>query len=321
MLDPHTPVPFVLGALPFGSLVDRASSYAVLDRFREAGGRHLDTANNYVQWEEGATGDESEAFLAEWFRDRPGARDEMVVATKLGARSDPARRGGFPPDMEGLSRPAIRAAIEGSLRRLGAERVDLLYAHVMDPETSLDETVAALAELVDDGLVGALGCSNHDLETLSAAHRVADDLGVPGYSAVQQRFTYLRPVAGTDFGVQQVAGPEMLGYLADRPGCTALGYSPLLSGAYARRERIPAAYRSADSEARLRAVDQVAAELGVSAVQVVLAWMVGRDQPVIPVLGVSRVEQLDECLAAATLRLDAEQLTVLDRAGVVLADA
>ncbi|GAA1413117.1 aldo/keto reductase [Oerskovia paurometabola] len=321
MFDPHSPAPFVLGALPFGSLVDRATSYALLDRFREAGGRHLDTANNYVQWEEGATGDESESFLAEWFRDRPGARDEMVVATKIGARSDPARRGGFPADMEGLSRPAIRTAIEGSLRRLGTERVDLLYAHVMDPVTPLDETVAALAELVDEGRVGALGCSNHDLQTLSAAHRIAGDLGVPGYSAVQQRFTYLRPAPGTDFGVQQVADPELLGYLGDRPGCTALGYSPLLSGAYARRDRIPSAYRSADSEARLRAVDQVASEHGVSAVQVVLAWMLEREQPVVPVLGVSRIEQLDECLAAAALRLDAEQLTMLDRAGVALADA
>lgn len=318
MFDPHSPVPFVLGALPFGSRVDRATSYAVLDRFREAGGRHLDTANNYVQWEEGATGDESELFLAEWFSDRPGARDEMVVATKIGARSDPGRQGGFPADMEGLSRRAVRAAIEGSLRRLGMERVDLLYAHVMDPVTPVRETVAALAELVEEGRVGALGCSNHDLETLSAAHQVAGELGVTGYSAVQQRFTYLRPAPGAELGVQQVAGPELMNYLADRPECTALGYSPLLSGAYARRDRMPAAYLGADSDARLRVLDQVAAEHEVSAVQVVLAWMLRRERQVVPVVGVSSVAQLDECLAAAALRPDAEQLARLDRAGLVL---
>ncbi|OCI31840.1 aldo/keto reductase [Oerskovia enterophila] len=318
MLALNSPVPFVLGTLPFGSRVDRATSYAVLDRFREAGGRHLDTANNYVQWEEGATGDESEVLLAEWFSARPGARDEMVVATKIGARSDPARPGGFPADMEGLSRPAVRAAVEGSLRRLGMERVDFLYAHVMDPATPLEETVAALAELVAEGRVGALGCSNHDLETLSAAHQVAEELEVPGYSAVQQRFTYLQPAPRTDFGVQQVADAELLRYLADRPGCTAVGYSPLLSGAYSRRDRMPAAYSGAGSEARLYALDQVADEHGVSAGQVVLAWMLEREQRVVPVVGVSRVAQLDECLAAAALRLDAEQLARLDRAGLVL---
>ncbi|MCB7135176.1 aldo/keto reductase [Cellulosimicrobium marinum] len=314
MFDLTSPVPFVLGTLPFGSRVDRATSYAVLDRFREAGGQHLDTANNYVQWEDGASGDESEDLLARWFADRPGARDGTVLATKVGARSDPARPGGCPADMEGLSRPAVRRAVEGSLRRLGTDRVDLLYAHVTDPATPVRETVSALAEVVDEGLVGALGCSNHDLGTLRAAHRAADELGVPGYTAVQQRFTYLRPAEGTDFGVQRLAGADLLDHLGRRPGCTALGYSPLLSGAYASRDRLPDAYRGPRSDAALRVLDQVADEHGVGPVQVVLAWMVRRARPVVPVVGVSTVAQLDECLGAAALRLDEDQLARLDDA-------
>lgn len=106
-----------LGALPFGTTVDETISFAILDRFVEAGGTFIDTANNYSFWIDGATGDESEALLGRWFAARRN-RDRILLASKVGAR--PERPGLGLEAAEGLSAKAIRAGIDGSLRRLGA---------------------------------------------------------------------------------------------------------------------------------------------------------------------------------------------------------
>lgn len=319
-----------LGAMNFGTRVDEATSFAILDRFREAGGTFVDTSNNYNQWLGGGQGGQSEELLGRWLRARSGAADEMVIATKAGGRTtvpgDPSRE-----NYEGLSSKAIRAAAEWSLRRLGVERLDLYYAHTDDRSVPQEETVGTYAELAAEGVAGVIGCSNHATWRLAQARRLASERGWAQYTCVQQFHTYLWPRPGhqTVYAVSD----ELLDYHATvKDDLTILCYSPLFTGYYARRHQPPSTatdYAStwrklevpstqwdhASSWRRLEVLDQVAAELGATPNQVVLAWMLGGETPFIPIFSASSLEQLEECLGALDIDLDPESRKRLDAAG------
>lgn len=302
-----------LGTMYFGTLVDEDTAFAILDRFLDAGGTFLDTANCYSFWVDGGTGEESERLLGRWLHSRR-ARDRVVLASKVGSRPEPPGAS-WPEHAEGLSAPVIRAQTHASLRRLGTNRIDVYYAHIDDPATPQEETLGAFAELVAQGLVGTLGCSNHTAARVEQARRVAREHGWPGYRCVQQRYTYLRPRPGADFHPQVAVDDALLNLVRAEPDLTLLAYSPLLSGAYTRDDRpLPEQYVHAGNLARLAALREVAAELGATPNQVVLAWLLGGHPPVLPVIGVSSVAQLDEALGALDLKLDPEQRRRLDAA-------
>lgn len=300
-----------LGTMYFGTTVDEERAFAVLDRFVEAGGNFIDTANTYSFWVDGGTGVESEELLGRWLKSR-GNRDDVVLATKVGALPDPPGAA-WPEHAEGLSRKVVRAQAEASMRRLGTERLEVYYAHIEDRRTPLHDTVATFASLVTDGLVRVTGLSNHAAWRVAQAREIARTRGVPGFAAVQQRHTYLRPRPGAEFGANPHISDEMLDYARTEPDLTVLGYSVLLSGAYTRADRpLPEQYDHDDSRRRLAVLRQVAGELGATPNQVVLAWLLAGG--VLPVLGVSEVSQLDECLGALDLVLDDELRERLDAA-------
>jgi aryl-alcohol dehydrogenase-like predicted oxidoreductase len=295
----------------FGTTVGEERAFAVLDRFLDAGGTFIDTANTYSFWVPGGTGVESEELLGRWLASR-GVRDRVVLATKVGALPDPPGAS-WPEHAEGLSHAVVRTQAEASLRRLGTDHLDVYYAHIEDRRTPLHDTVSAFASLVTDGLVRVSGCSNHAAWRVAQAREIARARGLPGFTCVQQRHTYLRPRPGADFGANPHISDEMLDYARSEPDLTVLGYSVLLSGAYTRSDRpLPEQYDHEDSRRRLAVLAEVARELGATPNQVVLAWLLGGDPPVLPVLGVSSVEQLDECLGALDVVLDDEQRRRLD---------
>jgi aryl-alcohol dehydrogenase-like predicted oxidoreductase len=311
---------FCLGAMNFGASTDKETSYAILDRFVEAGGTFIDTANNYGQWH-GVPG-ASEELLGAWMRER-GNRDQLTVATKVGARST---KPGDPGDehWEGLGVAAIDAAVKGSLTRLGVDRIDLYYAHIDNRLTPLEETVGALGKLAKDGLVDLVGCSNTTTWRLERARQLAAAQGTEPYSVVQQRYTYLWPNplaqgAVTRLGTPnfQHAGAEHLDYLDEHRDVTMVAYQPLLEGSYVRTDRpLPAQHGYAHPSAyvRFQTLREVAGEVGATANQVVLAWMLRHDPIVIPLFGVSTLSQLDEALEAVELELDSETMDRLSRA-------
>ncbi|MEU3650750.1 aldo/keto reductase [Lentzea sp. NPDC034063] len=291
----------------FGTTVDDETSFAVLDRFAESGGTFLDTSNNYAFWTDGGEGGESEALLGRWIAAR--GHEDLVVATKVGAMPTDVTRG--LDAAEGLSEKVIRAGVDASLKRLGVDRIGLYYAHVDDRSVSLEETVGTFGALLAEGKIARAGCSNHQPWRLERARAVAAAQGWEGYTAIQQRYTYLRPRPWADFGVQEHVTPELLDYVRAESAVTLLAYSSLAGGAYTRADKKPgSAYRHEGSPARLAVLHEVAAESGATANQVVLAWLLAAG--IVPVLGVSTVEQLDECLAAADVRLDADQVRRLD---------
>lgn len=310
-----------LGTHLFGTVTDEATSFALLDRYVQAGGTFIDTADSYAFWVNGTQGGESEELLGRWRRSR-GAGGEIVIATKLGAR--PLAAGtSFTDNAEGLSARVIRESAERSRDRLGVDRLDLLYAHIEDPAVPLAESVQAFAALVTEGTVGLLGVSNHWAWRVERARNLAAAAGLPGYEVLQYQHSYLRP--RTDLpgghspdGMPGLVGGDLLSYLRAEPQLTLVGYAPLMRGGYVRPDKLAAAefaeYGHPGTPARLAALREVARDAGATVNQVVLAWLIGGEIPVIPVVGASSVAQLDESLAAADLELTADQRARLDAA-------
>jgi aryl-alcohol dehydrogenase-like predicted oxidoreductase len=327
-----------LGAMHMGSRTDEATSFAILDRFVEAGGTFIDTSGNYAFWVNGTQGGESEELLGRWRRSR-GIGDEIVIATKVGARPLAPSAGftgsdGSVISMDGLSAKSIRESAERSMSRLGVPRLDLMYAHVEDPSVPLSETVEGFAELVTSGFVGLLGVSNTWSWRVERARSLASAAGLPGYEVLQYSYTYLRPLTTrpnwlSPDGNVGAAGPDLMSYLRDSvssgssgpsgssgSGMTLVAYSPLISGGYVRPDKpLGAEFEHPGTERRLFALRAVADETGATVNQVVLAWMMGGELPVIPLVGASSVAQLEESLGAVDLELSAEQRSRLDAAG------
>ncbi|MEU6717967.1 aldo/keto reductase [Nonomuraea sp. NPDC046802] len=307
-----------LGAMLFGSVTDEQTSFAILDRYVEAGGTFIDTSNNYAFWVDGSQGGQSEQLLGRWLRSRGVAKD-VVIATKLGAR--PLAPGtGYVDNAEGLSAKTIRESVERSREQLGVDTIDLLYTHIEDRTVPTAETVGALGELVAEGTVGLLGVSNHAMWRVERARALAAASGVAGYEVLQYQHSLLRPRFDIPFplfedGSLGSAGPELLSYLRAEPELTLVAYSPLLSGAYVRQDKpLPSDYDHPGTPARLDVLRQVAKECGAGVNQVVLAWQIGGSLPVIPLAGASSVTQLEENLAAVDLELTEDQRARLDAA-------
>lgn len=323
---------YCFGCMDLGTRIGKDDSFALLDRFAADGGNFLDTANCYAWWYGAGefVGDESELLLGEWMRRRAN-RDEIFLASKVGARlKDPSiirdadgtpRWEMLPAEYEHLAPATIRAGIEGSLRRLGTDHVDLYYAHIDDRDTALEETLGALNELVQEGKVRYIACSNHRTWRLERARQISQAKGWAAYVAVQQQFSYLRLKPGASHHTTVNGDDELLDYLRSNPEVTLFAYSPVLRGIYDDAEKREgswlwdAFFRSDDARARLEALSKLAGELGVTNTQLVLAWLLHHDPLVIPIIAASRMEQLEQNLAAAAIELSSDQMKALSEAG------
>jgi aryl-alcohol dehydrogenase-like predicted oxidoreductase len=292
-----------LGAMRFGTATDGETSARILDAYVEAGGSFIDTANVYAVWEANGRGGDSEELLGRWMRER-GNRDRLFLATKMGSRLQASGRG--------LRRDQIERECEASLGRLGVETVDLYYAHFDDLATPVEETMGAFDALIRAGKARHIGASNFYAWRLEQARAVCAAERWTWYCCVQQRYSYLQPVTGARFGVQVAANEDLLEYRQAR-GLRLLAYSPLLGGCYQRANKpVPLQYQSALNEKRLAALQAVAGQRGVSPSQLVLAWMLQQDSPVLPIIGVSSVEQLQHNLAALEIALSEEEMKRLN---------
>lgn len=294
-------LPLNLGGNVFGWTADEQASSAVLDAFVEAGGSVVDTADVYSEWGDGHEGGESEATIGRWMAAR-GNRSDVVIATKVGKLS--TRRG--------TSRAVVRSAIDDSLKRLGTDYVDLYYAHEDDQDTPLEETVAALGEVVADGKARYVAASNFSPERLDEALRIADELGVARFVALQPHYNL---VHRGDY-----EGP--LQELAVREGLGVLPYSSLASGFLTGKYRDGAAVdspragsagRYLDDRGRrvLAVLDEVAAAHGTSVTAVSLAWLRVQPGVVAPIASARSVEQLPDLLAGARLELADDEVAAL----------
>ncbi|WP_238334740.1 aldo/keto reductase [Kribbella amoyensis] len=274
-----TKLKLALGAMEFGTRIDEKTSFALLDEYVDGGGEWIDTANCYAFWQdESGRGGQSEELLGRWFAARPGVRDRVKLATKVGC--EPLWPGSFPEHTEGLGRQAIDAAVETSLRRMGIDHIDLYWAHRDDLTTPLEETVEAFGRHATGGRIGRLGLSNYALWRVERMRGLAEQQNVMGPTALQMRYSYLQPRPFVrDHTHDHRFGwitDEMLDYADRNPEQQLFAYSPLMSGSYERQDRpIHEGFDHPGTTRRQEALAKAAAELGVSKSEVVIAWLTG----------------------------------------------
>jgi len=289
-----------------GSKHDRQTSFAVLDAFRERGGTFLDTGNFYAAWLPGFVGGESETTIGEWLKNR-GCRDEMVIGTKLGFD--------YPGSPGGLSASEIQSECEKSLRRLGTDRIDVYWAHRDDYDTAQAETMQAFDKLVRMGKIRGIGASNLRVWRIAQANEIARANGWVQYSAVEQRYTFLRPHHAADFGPQLCIGDELKAFSA-HSGVAMVAYSVLLGGAYDKPGAVlPPQYAGSEADARVAVLKAIAAETGATISQVIIAWVRQQSPAILPIIAGSKPAQIAESVDALKLDLTAEQMQRLNTAG------
>jgi aryl-alcohol dehydrogenase-like predicted oxidoreductase len=299
--------PLCFGGNVFGWTADEATSHALLDRYVEAGGNFIDTANVYSTWVPGNTGGESESVIGRWLKKR-GSAAGVIVATKVGMD--------MPGLGKGLTRAQIERGAEQSLRRLQVERIDLYYAHEDDPNTPFDETLDAFDRLVAAGKVRAIGASNYSAERLAAALQHSERAGKARYECLQPLYNLM----------DREAFESTLAPACARHGIGVCPYFSLASGFLTGKYRRPE-----DAAGRARAggvkrhfsergwrvldvLDATARRFETTPAAVALAWLMAQPTVTSAIASATTLAQLDELIGSTELRLDREALQALSAA-------
>lgn len=302
--------PFVFGGNVFGWGVDEQQAFKLLDLLLEKGVDTIDTADIYSYWA-GGSGGESETIIGQWMRAR-GNREQVIIHTKGGA-----------PDAPGefahadLSAAYLTKAVEGSLRRLGTDYIDLYYVHFDDNKTPPEETLGAFQKLIEQGKIRAIGASNYGPERLRQSLAVADENNLPRYACLQTHYNlYERSEYETE--LEELCLSEGLGVLSYYS--LASGF---LSGKYrseadldksAARGSSAAQYLNPRGLRILNALDEVADKYGATQAQIALAWIMARPGFTAAIASSTKIEQLNELLQATAIDLDNESIAELNEA-------
>ncbi|TQM63161.1 aryl-alcohol dehydrogenase-like predicted oxidoreductase [Klugiella xanthotipulae] len=292
--------PVALGTSVFGWTVDRPTSMSIMDRFFLLGGNFIDTADNYAAGQ-------SEMMIGNWMRTR-GNRDRIILATKVGQSHD----------NPGLTRRGILAAVEASLERLQTDYIDLLYFHYDDQRVPLEDSLAAVHELIESGKVRYLGASNYSGQRLMEARLLAAT-GLPSFESAQEHYNLMhRKEYETDAAL--AADTQQLGVVPH----FALAHGFLGGGYRSKNDGIGSARRARAGEhinrrgmRVLSVLDRVAAEHGVDNAAIALAWLQSKRHVAAPVVSADTLGHVDSMIASADLVLTHAQLRDLDRVSAV----
>jgi aryl-alcohol dehydrogenase-like predicted oxidoreductase len=306
---PHTDLevfPVCLGGNVFGWTAGEQQSFDVMDAYAAAGGNLVDTSDSYMTSVPGNSGGESETIIGRWLA-RRGRSEDMLVATKV------SRWERHP----GLSGKSITEGCEDSLRRLGVEAIDLYYAHYDDPDTPQEETLSAFDSLVRAGKVRHIAASNHTPGRLESALGLSEREGLARYVALQPHYNLMdRSEFEADLA-PVVARHELavLPYYGLAKGFLTGKYrDPAQASDAERRAAGARAYDDARGRRVLAALDEVAAQQGISVAAVALAWLAAQPGITAPIASARNLEQLPALLAAAATTLSREQLDALTAA-------
>jgi aryl-alcohol dehydrogenase-like predicted oxidoreductase len=300
--------PLVFGGNVFGWTADEKTSFALLDRFVEAGFNAIDTADAYSRWAPGHSGGESETIIGKWMRAR-GNRDHVIVITKVGSDMGQGKRD--------LSAGYIAKAAEDSLKRLQTDHIDLYLSHWPDPDTPYAGTLGAYDRLLEAGKVRHVGCSNLDAKQLREALDVAAREGLPRYEVLQPGYN-LYDRAAFEGPLRDLCMAEEIGvitYFSLAKGFLSGKYRSEADLGKSPRGGGVKAYLDARGKRILAALDAVAARRGATQAEVALAWAMARPGVTAPIASATTLEQAESLIRSAALRLDEADMDELDRAG------
>src|SRR5947209_7912929 len=303
-----------LGTMTFGNQCDEPTSHAIMSKAFDAGVTFFDTADAYPLGATLETVGRTEEYIGRWFQGHPGRRNQVVLATKFYGQV------GSGPNDKGGSRKHIVQAVEGSLRRLQTDYIDLYQMHFPDHETPIDETLRALDDLVHSGKVLYIGCSNFPAWELCQALWTSDKLWLARFDCVQPRYNIL---------FRQIEA-ELLPLALDQ-GIGVICYNPLAGGVLTGRYRVGQDIEQGTrfslqnsgqlyqarywQEPHMRAVEQLKQlcdERNIPLAQVAIAWMLAQPAITSAIVGASKAEQLDQSLPAVDLSLDEQLLAACD---------
>ena len=298
------------GTATFGWHTDDAESARMLDLFLDRGGDFIDTADVYSRWAEGSWAGRSEEMIGAWLK-KSGKRHDIVLATKCHSVV------GDLPNDQGLSRRHIMDAVEASLRRLNTDFIDLYQTHSMDNDTPIEETMRALDDLVHQGKVRYLGCSNYSAYRLCKALWASDRLGLARYDCLQPYYSLLE----RDHFERELAD------LVAEEGIAVIPYSPqalgFLTGKWRGHSEVPANTRGSDNagmqsfftEENFQLIDvleEIGKQHGKTIGQTALAWVLTNPLITAPIVGARDTQQLAESMEAAGYRLSDEEMARLN---------
>jgi aryl-alcohol dehydrogenase-like predicted oxidoreductase len=290
--------PLCLGGNVFGRSADERQSYEVLDAYVAAGGNFIDTANIYA-------GGASEEIIGRWMASR-GNREQIVLATKVGMGQD-----------AGLSPAQVAQGAEESLRALQTDRIDLYYAHKDDPDTPLEQTLAAFDALVKQGKARHIAASNYSADRLAQALAISEREGLARYQALQPHYNLVvrDEYEGPLQDLCQARGLPSLPYFALAQGFLTGKYRPGGKEVQSTRAQRAGSYMDERGLRVLAALDQVAAAHETTLAAVSLAWLAAQPTVATPIASARTVAQLEDLLPLASLTLTEAEVALLSEAG------
>lgn len=298
-----------LGTMQFGWTTDEPTAHRIMSRAVELGVNFIDTADVYSRWVEGNPGGVSESHIGNWLASGAVHRDQIIIATKVRGKM------GDGPNDEGLSRGHIMNAVEASLRRLRTDYIDLYQTHWPDEETPLDETLRALDDLVRAGKIRTIGCSNYPAWLLTKALWISDASNLARYDSLQPHYSY----------VHRAEFERELQDLCLDQGIGVIPYSPLgggfLTGKYRRDTQLPDSARADGVKRRymnergfagIDKLEEVGRAHDATIAQTAIAWCLANPAVTSAIIGANSIEQLEETVRGAQVKLSPEEKQALD---------
>jgi aryl-alcohol dehydrogenase-like predicted oxidoreductase len=298
--------PLAFGGNVFGWSADEKRSFELLDAFVDAGLNLIDTADVYSAWVPGNRGGESETIIGKWLK-RSGKRDRVAIATKVAKWTE----------HRGLSPMNINEAVDGSLKRLQTDYIDLYQAHEDDATVPLHETLGAFSRLIEQGKVRVIGASNYGADRFAEALNVSKEHHLARYESLQPEYNLV-----SRRGYEQELEPLVL-----KEGIGVINYYALASGFLSGKYRTEADLTKSSARSGsvkkylnpqglrvLSTLDDIAAAHKATTAQVALAWLMARPGITAPIASATSVDQLQELIGAVNLVLSANEIAALDSA-------
>lgn len=296
--------PLIFGGNVFGWTADEATSFRLLDEFFENGFDTIDTANSYSSWVPGNKGGESETIIGKWLK-KSGKRDQAIIITKVGWDITPQRKG--------LDRKSIMEEVEGSLKKLQTDYIDIYLSHKDDPNTPVEETLEAFDKLIKQGKVRQIGASNFHKDRLEESIKTSREKKLYEYKVIQPKYNLMDRL----FEKGEAA-------VAEEYGLGVITYSSLASGFLSGKYRSEKDFKKSDRGhgmqkylnkkgfAILNALEKISEQNQAAYSTIALAWLLHKPVVTAPIASATSSKQLKELMASVNLDLSEENMRILD---------